>query len=160
MNRSVCAAALAALFMLAPAPPQARKNSKEFTYPVNVVWSTAVRLIRADLGYPIREKDKDSGFILFAYPGRGKVKEFGGAMEILTFVNDEGYRMIKVQLDIGGQPSFIELQILDKLERKLLDEQGSPPRAIQVRKKEKKKKKPDKPKPDKPGKPGSASGNK
>ena len=127
---------ITALLFLLSVPAHASKNSKRLTYPLRDIWSTAVRLLTADLGYRIKDKDKDNGYILFVYPGH-KGKEYGGNMQFIQFVDDQGNRMIRVQLDISSQPSYIMIQILDKLERKLLVEQGQPPEPEKVKKKKK-----------------------
>lgn len=130
---------------LLPGTAQADTNEKRFTYPMADIWSTAVRLLAADLSYRIKDKDKESGYIRFIYPGstkgqgKAKAKEHGGAMQFVSFVDPEGYRKVRVMLEIADQPSYIEVQILDKLERKLRSEQGSPPDAEKVKKKKKKK---------------------
>ncbi len=123
--------------LLIAAPAHARKNSKRLTYPLNDIWSTSVRLLSADLGYRIKEKDKENGYILFVYKGR-KGKEFGGNMQFISYVDDQRNRMVRVQLDISSQPSFVMIQILDKLEQKLREEQGLPPEPTKVKKKKKK----------------------
>lgn len=139
MKRSRLLWTLVLLAFLVPASAHARKNSKRLTYPMGDIWSAAVRLLVADLGYTLKSKDKESGYILFIYPGsgKGKPKEYGGSMEFVSFVDPEGYRMVRVQLNIAGQPSYIMVQLLDKLEQKLRDEQGPPPEAVKVKEKKK-----------------------
>ena len=135
---------LTLLAFMSPSSAQARMNEKSLTYPVESIWKTAVRLLVADLGYRIKDKDKESGYILFVYPGstkgKAKAKEYGGAMQFVSFVDPQGLRMVSVKLDIAGQPSYIMVQILDKLEHKLRSEQGPPPAAEKAKKKKEKKK--------------------
>ena len=110
------------------------KSKKVFTYGYNTIWSTTVRLLRADRGYKVTDKDKETGYVLFVYPGRGSVKACNASLEIFSMVDSEGYRRIRVQLKIAHQPSYVEGAVLDALEQKLQDEQGSAPAARKVRK--------------------------
>ncbi len=102
------------------------KSSRNLEYRYNTIWSSIIRLLRADLSYKITDRDKDSGYILFVYPGRGAVKQCSASLEVLPIQDEEGSR-IRVQLTIAHQPSYIEIHLLDKLEHKLREEQGPPP---------------------------------
>lgn len=114
--------------LAAPVPANA-KSSKSFTYPFSALWSTTVRFIRADRGYPIKDKDEEAGYILFTFPGEGAVKECSAALEIVPHVDEDGFQRIRVQLNIAHQPTYVEVYFLDLLERKLREEQGEPPPA-------------------------------
>ena len=121
---------LLALLLLPAAPrPAEAKMGKTFTYRYKVIWSTAIRLIRADKSYKVGDKDKENGYILFTYPGQGAVKECSATMELFPTVDRDGYKRVEVKLRIAHQPSYIELHLLDALEKKLNDEQGDPPPA-------------------------------
>ena len=122
------------LALAAPAVAEA-KSKKVFTYRYDTIWSTTVRLLRADKGYKVTDKDKETGYVLFVYPGRGSVKACAASMEIFATVDEEGFRRIRVQLKIAHQPSYIEVALLDALEQKLRQEQGTAPPAEKVRKK-------------------------
>ncbi len=111
-------------------PAWAAKSQKTFTYSYDVVWSTLVRLLRADRGYPITDRDKDNGYLLFTYPGTGGVKECPASVEILKIKEEDRVRRVRVQLLIAHQPSYIQVQLLDALERKLIEEQGQEPEAV------------------------------
>ena len=117
---------LVALSMLSSAPALA-KSTKDLTYGYDTIWTTTVRFLRADRGYKITDRDSDSGYILFIYPGTGSVKECSAALELVPTVNEDGHDVIRLQLGIAHQPSYIEISLLDRLERKLLDERGEPP---------------------------------
>jgi len=112
--------------LLVPSAAEAR-SEKTFDWSYSAVWSSAIRLIRADRGYTIKDKDRDNGYILFVYPGDGAVKQCGASLEIFEATDEHGKR-VRVRLTIEHQPSYVELQLLDALERKLQDEQGAPPR--------------------------------
>ena len=61
MRRPFLMSALLVPLLLSPAIAEAGKTTKDFTYSYNVIWSSTVRLLRADLSYPIKEKDKETG---------------------------------------------------------------------------------------------------
>ncbi len=120
---------LGLLLTLAAPSPAAAKSKKVFTYRYDAIWSTAVRLLRADKGYTIRDKDKETGYVLFVYPGRGSVKACKASLEIFRTVDQDGFSRIRVQLKIAHQPSYVEAALLDALEQKLQEEQGTAPQA-------------------------------
>ncbi len=103
------------------------ENEKVFDYRYESVWSAAVRLIRADKGYPVKDQDRENGYILFVFPGEGSVKECTASLQIFRIVDDRRYRKVKAKLNIQHQPSYVEVAFLDKLEQKLRDDYGSPP---------------------------------
>ena len=105
------------------------KIKKDLTYSYSAVWTTTIRLLRADRGYKITDKDRESGYVLFVYPGNGSVKECHAALEIVRARDENGYSVVRVMLEIAHQPSYIALDLLDRLERKLTEERGeAPPR--------------------------------
>lgn len=139
-RRVIFVVALAAL--LGTGGSAAAKSKKELTYSYPVVWSAAVRMLRADKGYKITDKDKETGYILFVYPKNG-----AAALEILKIVDGNGYRRVRLQLRVPKLPSYMEAALLDALERKLREEQGPAPEAEKV--KPKRPRRPKKPKPPK-----------
>jgi hypothetical protein len=112
--------ALAVTF-LAAAPAQARRESV-FNYPLSQVWTACVRLLRIDMRSPITEKDRDEGYFLFSYPDGDK--QFPGSVEVFKPTKDE--TGVRVAVKLPAMPSYVEQMILDKLERKLKRDYGSP----------------------------------
>jgi hypothetical protein len=103
--------------------------SKELTYSESIVWRCAVRFIRVDKGFRILEKDKDTGYVLFEFTDSGRTTN--GALEVLKVVrNDREY--VRVQLNLQGQPKYVESLLFNKLERKLKNEYGIAPSAKQI----------------------------
>jgi hypothetical protein len=117
------------------------KMTKTFTYSLNSVWSATIRLIRADKGYKINDKDKENGYILFVYPGAGSVKECPASLEMYSFVDDGGLEKVRIRLSIAHQPSYIILNFLEQIERKLKDDYGEPPAPRKARRKKPQKEK-------------------
>ncbi|MFH1131569.1 MAG: hypothetical protein V1754_09545 [Pseudomonadota bacterium] len=143
------ASLLLGLGMLLQSSVAFARHTKTFDHSYSAIWSTAIRLIRVDNGYKIRDKDKENGYILFVYPGSGEVKDCAASLEIIPTVDPEGFSQIRLQLSIAHQPTYVEVQFLEELENKLKQEQGDPPAP-------KREKKPKKEKNEKDGKDGKA----
>ena len=109
-----------ALFL--PATGQAKKT-EDFRHSYDQVWGAAVRLIRVDQGYPIKDRDETVGYFLFDYRDDGRL--YPGSVELVR-IQDQGGGPIRVVVQIPAMPSYIERMLLDKLKRKLLDEYGEP----------------------------------
>ena len=114
-----------ALTLLALIPARASAEQVEkFAYPYKQVWSAAVRLLRVDLGHKVTERDEEVGFIVFDYRDDSRKSHHGTAQ--LAAIQEGGREVIRVELSIQGQPSYIEIMVLTKLARKLRDEYGDP----------------------------------
>lgn len=100
------------------------KTQRDTEYLYTQVWPTAVRLLRVDVGYTILEKDVDAGYVLFEFKDEGKT--FRGAIEIVRLKGES--KRVRVIVRIEDRPSYMEQSLLDRLERKLRDENGPPPR--------------------------------
>ncbi len=96
------------------------KTSRDSPYTFEQTWNTAVRLIRVDLGYKIDEKDERNGYLLFEYEDKG-VKG-SGSVEMFR-----GDKAVRVVCQLPKFPSYHEVIILDRLEKKLREEYGPPP---------------------------------
>ncbi len=95
------------------------KSGYESLYTYDQTWTTAIRLVRVDLGLKILEKDEKAGYILFEYVDKGTTSS--ASLELL-----QGDR-IRVVCQIPKFPSYHESVVLDRLARKLKDEHGAPP---------------------------------
>lgn len=118
--------ALAALGWLVPATAAADAQAS-FTYDHDIVWSTAVRLLRVDLGYDIAEQDRENGYLLFVVRENGR--EYQGAVEFVRGLGERGVAVVDLNLRIAGLPLSSEESILRKLRTKLRENYGLPPRA-------------------------------
>lgn len=96
------------------------KTARDSPYAYEQTWNTAVRLVRVDLGYKIVEKDEKSGYVLFEYEDKG-VKG-SGSLELF-----KGEKAVRVICQLPKFPSYHEVVILDRLEKKLREEYGPPP---------------------------------
>jgi len=117
------AATVLTVALFFPATGQAKKT-EDFRHSYDQVWGAAVRLIRVDQGYPIKDRDETVGYFLFDYRDDGRL--YPGSVELVR-IEDQGGGPIRVVVQIPAMPSYIERMLLDKLKRKLLDEYGEPP---------------------------------
>jgi hypothetical protein len=113
----------AALLVVSPGRSQAR-SAAVLSYPLAEIWSTAVRFIRVDRGYAVKEKDETSGYILFELTDNGK--PFKGALELVRTTDEEGRDATRASFAIPDLPRHYEVMLLDKLSAKVREERGSP----------------------------------
>jgi hypothetical protein len=117
-------ACIIAAALLAPAVAEAR-SEKVVAWELTRVFPTAVRFLRIDEGVVIVEKDAEAGYVLFDLKEEGKT--FRGALELVSFQKD-GRESVRLILRIEDRPEYVEVGMLDRLERKLRGEHGAPPR--------------------------------
>jgi hypothetical protein len=117
MRLLICGLLLVALTAIADA-----RSEKTVGWTADKVFPTAVRFLRVDEGVKITEKDPEAGYVLFELTDDGKV--YPGALELITL--DDG--KLRLVLRIEDRPDYMELGMLDRLERKLGEELGPPPK--------------------------------
>lgn len=113
--------------------PAAARRSDDHAYQFEQVWGTVVRLVRVDYGFEVRDRDPDIGYVLFDY--RDGNRTYPGSFELIR-TEVRGQSQVRVTLQVPAMPSYIERMMLDKLQRKLLEDYGQPlppPRATPVR---------------------------
>jgi len=93
-------------------------------YTFEQTFSTALRMLRVDLGYKITEKDAENGYVMFEYtsPESGK-RVCAAAIEL---VKTKG--RIQVTVQIPAMPQYHEQMIADALSKKLASDYGDPPK--------------------------------
>ena len=111
-----------AFVLLSPATGQAKKTA-DFRHTYDQVWGAAIRMIRVDQGYAIKDRDQGVGYFLFDYRDDGRT--YPGSVELVR-IKDQGGGSIRAVVQIPAMPSYIERMLLDKLTRKLVDEYGEP----------------------------------
>ena len=130
---SLIAAAACGLLVAASAPAWA-KSEKQLGYSPQQLWSPLVRFLRVDENVKIVDKDAEAGYLIFELTQDKKV--FRGSVEIIPASKEHGVRVI---LDVTDRPSYVELAMLERLERKLYAELGpapSPPAPPSTKKKD------------------------
>ena len=116
---------------LLPASASARRTDAH-AYRFGQVWSSAIRLLAVDFRFPMRDRDRDIGYLLFDYTHQGR--SYPGSMELVPF-EAGGQSQVRVTLNIPAMPAYIERMVLDRLKRKLREDHGSPlpPRPTELR---------------------------
>lgn len=118
--RRRAALALGLLVLSGPLAGAASARSlKTFSYPLDEVYSAALRLVRVDRGCSVTDRDPQAAYLLFECKEDKKLKR--GALELVR--SDSG---VRAQLNLLDEPSYLEIRLLELLERKLRDEQGPP----------------------------------
>jgi hypothetical protein len=126
------------------------RSEKTLAYERDQAWPAAVRFLRVDAKLKLIEKDADAGYVLFEY--REDNKTFRGSLEVINAIKD-GRKVVRFVMQIEDRPTWVEVELLTKLERKLRAELGAPapaPTPKDPPKKEEPKPEPDKPKDDGP----------
>ena len=132
---------LAIVLLLALAAPAYARSEKTLAYARTDAWAASVRFLRVDEKLTIVEKDAEAGYVLFEF--REDKKTFRGSLEVIDAVKD-GRHVVRFVIAIEDRPTWTEIGMLNRLERKLRTELGSPaPTPTPPPKK-------DEPKPDKP----------
>ncbi|MBA3392099.1 MAG: hypothetical protein H0T89_05615 [Deltaproteobacteria bacterium] len=138
---------LASLIVAALAGPALARSEKTLAYQREQCWPTAVRFLRVDEGLKLIEKDADAGYVLFELKEDGKT--FRGSLEVMT-VSVDGRTVVRFVIQIEDRPSWLEIAMLTRLERKLRSELGAPsppPSKAKDRDKDRDKEKADKDRP-------------
>lgn len=93
-------------------------------YTFEQTFSTALRMLRVDLGLKVTEKDSENGYILFEYvsPESGK-RTCAGAIELV-----KSKQSVQVTVQIPAMPQYHEQMIADALAKKLGTDYGDPPK--------------------------------
>lgn len=130
---------LAGALLVAPTLVRAR-TLDVVPYPITSVWPAAVRFLRVDRDFPVRERDESAGYVLFEYTDGPKPCR--ASLEFIRVTDPEGRDATRVAVTIPDLPHRYERTLLDKLAAKVRDDQGPPP--------------PPPPKPE-PGKPDAAT---
>jgi hypothetical protein len=115
--------AVSLVFVLAASSSAFARSEKLLAYPRDQAWPTAVRFVRVDAHLKIIEKDGDAGYILFEL--REDKKTFRGSLEVIDVVKD-GRHLVRFVVTIEDRPAWVEVQMLEQLERKLRTELGTP----------------------------------
>ncbi|MBA3821564.1 MAG: hypothetical protein H0X17_21960 [Deltaproteobacteria bacterium] len=114
---------LASLVVAATATSALARSEKTLAYQRDQCWPTAVRFLRVDEGLKITEKDGDAGYVMFELREEGKI--FRGSLEVMT-VTVDGRTVVRFVMQIEDRPSWLEIAMLLRLERKLRAELGAP----------------------------------
>ncbi len=99
------------------------RSEKTLAYTRDAVWPTAVRFLVVDEHVKVIDKDPDAGYVLFELTDDGR--KFRGSLEVMS-VTREKRTNVRFILQIEDRPDWMEVAMLQRLERKLRSELGSP----------------------------------
>jgi hypothetical protein len=99
------------------------RSEKTLAYQREPPFQAAVRFLRIDAHLKLVEKDADAGYVIFEY--NEDKKTFRGSLEVIDVVKD-GRKLTRFVVTIEDRPSYVEIEMLTKLERKLRAELGAP----------------------------------
>jgi hypothetical protein len=89
------------------------------------VWAAAVRFLRVDRGFAVREKDEKAGYVLFDFVEAGRT--YRASLELVSLTDDDGRASTDAQLSLPDLPKRYEAVLLDQLGAKVRQERGAPP---------------------------------
>jgi hypothetical protein len=114
---------LAAAVIVVPGSSALARSEKTLAYQREAVWPTALRFLIVDEHLKVIDKDADAGYVLFELKDEGRT--YRGSLEIISVVRDKrlGVRFV---MQIADRPEWMEVGMLNRLERKLHSELGSP----------------------------------
>jgi hypothetical protein len=104
-------------------PAQAR-TSNVVGYPVTDVWPTAIRFLRVDRDYAIKEKDETAGYVIF--DATENKRAYRGTLELVATSDSEGRPSTQIVVTLADLPRHFEVALVDKLAAKLREERGLP----------------------------------
>jgi hypothetical protein len=99
------------------------RSEKTLAYEREPAWAASVRFIRVNAGLKVIEKDAEAGYVIFEF--KEEKKTFRGSLELIEVVKD-GRKVLRFVMTIEDRPSWVEIEMLTKLERKLRAELGAP----------------------------------
>lgn len=129
MRQPICILFVLAMCLAVASNAEAR-SKRDTTYRYDSLWSTSVRFLRVDNRFPITEKAKKEGYILFEY--REEQKKYAGALELIPTVSG-GRHQVRISVRIANMPGYVEKVFLNQLMRKMRKEHGDPPPAQKVK---------------------------
>lgn len=101
------------------------RSQRNLAYRADTTWTTAVRLLRVDMGFELIERDQEAHFVLFRY--REGEHEHSASLEVVERSLEDGRLGVRIIVSVPAMPSYVELHLIDRLEQKLRDEVGPPP---------------------------------
>ncbi len=111
------------LFVAAVSTTALARSEKTLAYTRDAVWPAAVRFLVVDEHVKVTDKDPDAGYVLFEIKDEGHT--FRGSLEVMTVVRDKR-TSVRFVLQIEDRPDWMEVSMLNRLERKLRAELGTP----------------------------------
>jgi hypothetical protein len=77
-----------------------------------------------DFQFPISDRDEANGFLLFEYRDP-QGRTYHASLELVAVTRD-GQTTVRVVTNVPSMPSYVEAQLIDRLESKLRQDFGAP----------------------------------
>jgi hypothetical protein len=100
------------------------RSSNVVSYAAGDVWPTAIRFLRVDRDYNVKEKDEVAGYIIFDVVENKRT--YRGSLELVKTTDGDGRAATQMVVTLTELPRHFEVALLDKLTAKLRDERGPP----------------------------------
>ncbi|MEA2699803.1 MAG: hypothetical protein QOI66_4074 [Myxococcales bacterium] len=100
------------------------RSSNVVSYAAADVWPTAIRFLRVDRDYNVKEKDEVAGYIIFDVVENKRT--YRGSLELVKTTDGDGRAATQMVVTLAELPRHFEVALLDKLSTKLRDERGPP----------------------------------
>jgi hypothetical protein len=114
---------LALAIVAATATIAAARAERTRAYPRDQAWSASVRFLVVDERVKITDKDETAGYLVFELKEENKT--FRASLELIE-VELDGRKVVRFVVQIEDRPHWMEDKLLERLERKLRVELGSP----------------------------------
>lgn len=101
------------------------RSQRNLDFRPDLAWTAALRLLRIDMGFELVERDAEARFVIFSYTEGNHT--YPGTLEIAERPIEDGRSGVRVTVSVPSLPSYVELNLIDRLERKLVEELGAPP---------------------------------
>ncbi len=101
------------------------EHRRILSYPLDQVWTTAIRYLRIDRGFELTDRDEESGYLLFEFTlAEGGVGS--GSLQMFATVDVSGRPSASVQINTAAGPLHLPNSLLDGLAAKVRSERGQP----------------------------------
>ena len=100
------------------------QNKRVLSYPYEQVWPTALRFLRLERSYEIKERDKEAGFMTFEFEENGR--QVLGSLELLPTQDVAGRRAVQMIINTQNGSAHLPHSILDGIAKKIRVERGQP----------------------------------
>jgi hypothetical protein len=106
-------------------------HKRVLSYPFDQVWPAAIRYLRVDRGYTLRDRDKSAGYVLFEFHLSGSTEaapRFGqGSLEMFPTTDPSGRPSVQLRVSTTAGPIHLAHTILEGVAAKVRAERGQPP---------------------------------
>jgi len=100
------------------------RSTSVVSYAAGDVWPTAIRFLRVDRDYVIKEKDETAGYVIFE--ATENKRPYRGTLELVGTTDGDGRAATQLVVTLAELPRHFEVALLDKLAAKVRDERGPP----------------------------------